>query len=96
MESNARHERPSGIGVGTGACFIFAAVVYYGMSESETESERPLRTVTPEYFGRPDREMDVIGWMLFLTLVVVIVPLLPFIVIVWVISKLIDVVNPRT
>jgi len=33
-------------------------------------------------------EMDIIGWSLFLGLVVLLVPLLPFIVIVWLISKL--------
>jgi len=82
--------------VGGGGDFIAVAVVNYGMSESETESEHPLRTVTPEYFGRPDREMDVLGWLMFLTLIVIIVPLLPFVLIVWVISKLIDVVNPRS
>ena len=47
-----------------------------------------IRTVTPEYFGHPDVEMDVLGWSLFLGLAVLLVPLLPFIAIVWLISKL--------
>ena len=47
-----------------------------------------LRTVTPEYFGHPDAEMDVLGWSLLLGLAVLLVPLFPFIVIVWLISKL--------
>lgn len=60
------------------------------MSESDDQNglTGTLKTVTPEYFGRPDMEMDVIGWSLFLGLVVLLVPLLPFILIVWLISKL--------
>ena len=60
------------------------------MSESDDANSLADRmpTVTPEYFGRPDVEMDVIGWSLFLGLVILMVPLLPFIVIVWLISKL--------
>lgn len=63
------------------------------MSEStEIEEPRPakkvLRTVTPPYRGRPDAEMDSIGWALFLGLVILLVPLLPFILIVWAIAKL--------
>ncbi|MFC5971278.1 hypothetical protein ACFPYI_08055 [Halomarina salina] len=60
------------------------------MSESDDPSglTGTLRTVTPEYFGRPDAEMDVFGWSMFLGLVILLVPLLPFIVIVWLISKL--------
>ncbi|MFD1513099.1 DUF7535 family protein [Halomarina rubra] len=60
------------------------------MSESDDPNglTGALRTVTPEYFGRPDVEMDVVGWSLFLGLVILLVPLLPFIVIVWLVSKL--------
>jgi hypothetical protein len=51
--------------------------------------EKALRTVTPSYLGREDREMDVIGWGLFLGILILLVPLLPFMIIVWGISKLI-------
>lgn len=63
------------------------------MSEA-TEGEEPgpakraIRTVTPGGRGRPDVEMDSLGWALFLGLVILLVPLLPFIVIVWGIAKL--------
>jgi len=60
------------------------------MSGEETEAgvaTRVRRTVTPEYFGRRDVEMDVLGWTLFLGLIVLLVPLLPFIVILWVGDK---------
>ncbi|WP_254542882.1 DUF7535 family protein [Halomarina pelagica] len=49
-----------------------------------------MRTVTPEYFGRPDAEMSAIGWALFLGMVILLVPLLPFIAIVWAVSKLFE------
>jgi len=62
------------------------------MSQSQSDDPSALReairTVTPASGGRPNMEMDIIGWSLFLGLVVLLVPLLPFIVIVWLISKL--------
>ena len=63
-----------------------------GVSE-ESESGLPeparkvTRTVTPPYHGRPDAEMTAIGIAYFLGLVVLLVPMLPFVVIVWVLSK---------
>lgn len=57
------------------------------MSTNE-ENESAIPTVTPEYFGRPDREMDVIGWMIFLGLIVLLIPLLPFLLVVWAIDRL--------
>jgi len=47
-----------------------------------------LRTVTPSFRGRPDTEMTAIGIAYFLGLVVLLIPLLPFIVVVWVVSKI--------
>lgn len=61
---------------------------------SQNQSDDPsalreaIRTVTPATGGRPNVEMDLIGWSVFLGLVVLLVPLLPFIAIVWLISKL--------
>ncbi|WP_254536724.1 DUF7535 family protein [Halomarina litorea] len=63
--------------------------------DDPTLARKALRTVTPEYFGREDREMDAIGWGLFLGLVVLLVPLLPFIVIVWAVSKVAEWVARR-
>lgn len=57
-------------------------------SNDESTVERAFRTVTPEYFGHENREMDTIGWGILLAMVVLLVPLLPFLLIVWVISKL--------
>ncbi|MFB6139239.1 MAG: hypothetical protein ABEJ26_02245 [Halosimplex sp.] len=61
-----------------------------------TENEEPhpvkkvIRTVSPSTGYRPDAEMDSIGWMLFLGLVILIVPLLPFLVIIWLFGKALD------
>lgn len=51
-------------------------------------AKKAVRTVTPPYRGRPDAEMTTIGIAYFLGLVILLIPLLPFIAIVWVISKL--------
>ncbi|WP_128477216.1 DUF7535 family protein [Halorussus pelagicus] len=50
--------------------------------------EKALRTVTPSFRGRPDAEMTTIGIAYGLGLVVLLIPLLPFIVVVWVVSKI--------
>ncbi|WP_416838578.1 hypothetical protein [Haloferax sp. DFSO52] len=59
------------------------------MSQEESLSlpQKAYRTVTPRTGMRPDMEMDSIGWVMFLILVMLMVPLLPFIVIVYVLSK---------
>lgn len=54
------------------------------------------RTVTPGYRSRPDTEMNIIGLTYFLGLVVLLVPLLPFIALVWLISKFIEFVAAQT
>ena len=51
------------------------------------------RTVTPGYRGRDDVEMNTIGWALFLGVVILLVPLLPFLVVLWVVSKLLDAIG---
>ena len=55
---------------------------------------RAYRTVTPIPRGRENSEMNAIGWGMFLGLLLLIVPLLPFIVIVWVVSKVVDALTP--
>lgn len=59
-------------------------------AEEPSTAKKVYRTVTPEYFGRPDTEMTVIGIAYFLGLLVLLVPLLPFIAIIWVIGKVMD------
>ena len=62
------------------------------MSEDESLSlpEKAYRTVTPGSSTKPNIEMDSIGWTMFLLLAVLMVPLLPFIAIVYVLSKVFD------
>lgn len=62
------------------------------MSQDETEDEpgavkQALRTVTPASKGHRDAEMDAIGWTILVGLVVIMLPLLPVLVVVWVLSK---------
>ena len=57
-----------------------------GMSEEEDGTV--LRTVTKPYRSRADDEMNIIGLLYGLGLLVVLIPLLPFIVLLWVLSKL--------
>jgi hypothetical protein len=66
------------------------------MSESERSSaNEPLRTVTPYYRGRPNREMNLIGFVYFLVLLVLLVPLLPVVVVAWVLSRIYGAVRQR-
>lgn len=62
-------------------------------TDAERDSSVPkkiLRTATPPYSGRRDAEMDVIGWGLFLGLLVLLVPLLPVMIAIWAILELLD------
>ena len=63
------------------------------MSAAPAPVKKVLRTVTPPYRSRPDAEMTTIGWLLFLGLLFILVPLLPFIVAVWAITKVADYVS---
>jgi len=68
------------------------------MSQEQSEVhpvKKALRTVTPPYYGHSDREMNTIGAGIFLGLLVLLIPLLPFLIIAWVISKLTDEVATR-
>lgn len=62
------------------------------MSDSDDPSlpKKALRTVTPGSRGHKDTGMDVLGWSMFLGMLIVLVPLLPFIAIVWLITKVLD------
>ena len=59
------------------------------MSQEEGEGT-VLRTVTAPYRSRADGEMNAIGIIYGLGLVLVLIPLLPFIVVIWVLGKLAD------
>lgn len=58
--------------------------------EEPSTAKKAYRTVTPPYFGRPDAEMTVIGIAYFLGLLVLLVPLLPFLAIIWLVGKVLD------
>jgi len=64
------------------------------MSDSESDDpaipKKVLRTVTPPFRGHRDVETDVIGWTYFLGLLILLVPLLPYLVIIWVLTKVLD------
>jgi hypothetical protein len=49
--------------------------------------KKTYRSVSPRYTSRPNTEMDSIGWAMFLGMLVLLVPLLPFLVIVWVLER---------
>ena len=55
---------------------------------------RTYRTVSPRYRSHDDPEMSTIGWTMFLLLVVLFVPLLPVVVLVWLISKALERLSP--
>ncbi|QZY04151.1 hypothetical protein K6T36_12185 [Halobaculum roseum] len=51
------------------------------------------RTVTPGYRSRSDDEMNAIGWAVFIGMLALLFPLLPFVAIVWLVSKGIDAIT---
>lgn len=55
---------------------------------SQEESGGLVRTVTAPYRSRSDDEMNLVGMLLGLGLVLVMIPLLPFLFLVWAASKL--------
>ena len=52
------------------------------------------RTVTPPSDTHRDEQMDLIGWGIFAGLLILLMPLLPFILIVWLISKVTEALSP--
>ena len=53
------------------------------------------RTVSPAYRAHEDAEMDSIGWAIFLVMLALLLPLLPFVLIIWLVSKGIEVLAGR-
>ena len=58
--------------------------------ESPGALRRAYRTVTPGYKSHTDSGMNAMGWIIFLILVALFLPLLPFLLAVWVVTKLLD------
>ena len=66
-------------------------------TETETPSlpARVIRTVTPGTRPHPNAGMDAFGWGILLGLLVLMVPLLPFVALVWLFSRLAERLDPR-
>ncbi|RCU46554.1 hypothetical protein DU504_04060 [Haloplanus salinus] len=69
------------------------------MSDADTAADEPTadpvyRTLGKPFRARADAEMDAVGWTIFLGMVILFIPLLPLIVLVWLITKLLDAVAP--
>jgi hypothetical protein len=68
------------------------------MSETDERSGllgETYRSVGPRFRARGDGEMNAIGWSIFLGMAILFVPLLPFIVVVWVLTRVIDLLSDR-
>ena len=65
------------------------------MSAEDDEDRPVLRMVTAPYRSRADEEMTLIGLLYGLGLLLVLLPLLPFIVIVWALGVIRDAMAPR-
>lgn len=57
------------------------------MSATPEPVERVVRSVSPQRIPKPNAEMSTVGWLVFVGLLFLLVPLLPVIVAVWGISK---------
>ncbi|WP_331235170.1 DUF7535 family protein [Natronorarus salvus] len=64
-------------------------------TEDPSAAKKALRTVTPPYRGRPDAEMTAVGAVYFLTLLILLVPLLPFLLVGWLLLKLFGAVDRK-
>ena len=65
------------------------------VDESTLEPAKTVyRTLGKPFRARADAEMDAIGWTIFLGMVILLVPLLPFIILVWLVTKGLDAVTP--
>ena len=63
-------------------------------ADESTTAKAVYRTLGEPFRARADAEMDAIGWTIFLGMLILLVPLLPFIVLVWLITKLLDAITP--
>jgi hypothetical protein len=57
--------------------------------------KRAYRTVTPGVREQESAEMDVVGWLLFLGVAFLLLPLLPFIAVVWAAGKVSEAIAGR-
>ncbi|MGM0590387.1 MAG: DUF7535 family protein [Halobacteriota archaeon] len=52
--------------------------------------QRAYRSIGPWYRSHPDAEMDAIGLGILVGLVVLFAPLLPFVLVAWILTKVLD------
>ena|GEM_PF-1641617 len=58
------------------------------MDPSDTQPNKLLRTVTAPYLSRSNSEMNIMSMLYGLGLILILIPLLPFIIILWSLSVL--------
>lgn len=61
-----------------------------GTDDDSAESGTALPTTASGGGGRPNLEMSVIGWLVFLGLLVLFLPILPMLALVYVIARFLD------
>ncbi|MFQ3293539.1 MAG: hypothetical protein ACI9PP_000825 [Halobacteriales archaeon] len=59
-------------------------------AEEDTTLVDAIRTVTPPTPNRSNLQMNTFGWGLVFGMVILLIPLLPFVVIIWGISKVLE------
>jgi hypothetical protein len=60
----------------------------------ESTAGTVYRTLGKPFRARRDAEMDVVGWSLFLGLLILLLPLLPILLLVWLITKVLEAMTP--
>ena len=67
------------------------------MSEKQADDSllpTPLRTVTPPSRTHRDSGMDMIGWVILAGMLIILLPVLPFVLAVWLLAKVTDALAP--
>ncbi|AZH24675.1 DUF7535 family protein [Haloplanus aerogenes] len=71
------------------------------MSDAESADEPALdpaktvyRTLGKPFRAHADAEMDAIGWSIFLGMMILLLPLMPFLLLIWLVTKVLDAVAP--
>lgn len=62
-------------------------------SETSPALPKAIRTVSPGYRSRPDSEMNAIGLGYAALLAILLLPLLPFLVLVWLVSRIVSAIR---
>jgi|AntDeeMetagen285_2_1112576.scaffolds.fasta_scaffold11527_2 hypothetical protein len=57
------------------------------MATTDADDEGFIRSVTPLTGSTSNQQMDAIGWLVFIGMAIVLLPLLPVFIAVWIISK---------